>query len=773
MAHIYWVGSRESDIKNTSDIFHGSITLFGTDSRSLTCRKNLRIDNNAASVERDSFIAENIADVAENDAEAKFCFYDPAWAYEIDGLAKYLDRFICLNSKDKYELFNNKINFYKNLNNVVPLLYKGVLTADKCSYENLRAILGGKRGTRYVVQVPVSNGGNGTYCINSRNSKRVLERLEADKEYLVSEYYENSVPVNVHFVITDKEDILFPGSVQIIRNEQDRLIYRGADFATYKRIPKESREQFEEYARRVAEYVRKTGYRGICGIDGTIVGDQVYIVEFNPRFQGSTAVLNKALAENGLPSVQEINIAAFNGKDIISQKELAELNVNYSSYAFVNSENQIFGNNILKNCANEPFIEAVDSDGYDPSVKIDKNIYMYRILIKGNITSINADGGVYIHENVVEPDIELYRKTRKKDRLAVKITLMTLGVKLTDEAREHLLATGGIRPGNNNAIDMNVLQMVVNAPCDIKFISFTPYIIKLNTQKKLELFYYGKFLTGIQLYHLDPLGSKVTSRGVPYGTVAYLSTDRLRVHMTNECIFKKDKIACKFCNIVPCKDPISLDDIKEVVYDYVANSPAVRHFLVGGQSMDQANGMRTITKITRIIRSVTKDKKIYVMALPYDEKSIKALVDAGINEIACNIEIFDPKLAKQYMPGKGSIPRSTYYRVLSYATTLLPEVGSVRAMLIYGLEPEKSFLAGIRKITRLGIQPIISIFRPLPDTPLENMMAPPLADVYKLYHKAEAICERNGLRLGPACVYCQNNTLSLPDRYEDLTLGEI
>lgn len=773
MANLYWVGSRESDIKHTSDLFYGSITLYGTGNRSLTCRKNLRIDNNAASAERDSFVAENIAEVVEQDADAQFCFYDPAWSYEIDGLEKYSDRFICLNSGDCYKRFNNKIKFYESLRNVVPLLYKGVLTADRCGYDNLQTVLGGKKGTKYIVQAPVSNGGNGTFCVSSRNSKRVSARLETDKEYLVSEYFENSVPVNIHFVITDKEEIKFPGSVQIIRNEHDKLIYRGADFANYKRIPNELREKFEEYARKVAEYVRKTGYMGICGIDGMIVGDRVYVVEFNPRFQGSTAVLNKALVENGLPSMQEINIAAFNGKSIISRDALADLSVNYSAYTFVNSENQIFGNHILKNCGNEPYIEAVDTDGYSPSDKIDKNIYMYRILIKGNITSINADGGVYINENVVEPDIDLYKKTCKKDKLAVKITLMTLGVKLTDEAREHLLANGGIRPGNNNAIDMNVLQMVVNAPCDIKFIAFTPYTIKLNAQKKLELFYYDKFLADIQLYRLDPLGSKITSRGVPYGTVAYLSTDRLRVHMTNECIFKKDEIACKFCNIVPCKDPISLDDIKEVVYDYVANSPAVKHFLVGGQSMDQVSGMRTITEIARIIRSVTKDKKIYVMALPYDEKSMKALVDAGINEIACNIEIFDPKLAKQYMPGKGSIPRSTYYRVLSYATSLLPEAGSVRAMLIYGLEPEKSFLAGIRKITRLGIQPIISIFRPLPDTPLENLMAPPLADVYKLYHKAEAICERNGLRLGPACIYCQNNTLSLPDHYEDLTLGEI
>lgn len=770
MANIYWVGSRESDISHSSNLFCGSITLFGSRERSLTVQKNLRIDNNCASAERDKFILENIADVAANDRNAQFCFYDPVWAYEIEGLEMYRDRFICLNSREIYERLGDKITFYKDLKDIVPMGKKYVLKGGKCSYDELCKHFKVKKG-KFIVQAPVSNGGNGTYCVDKKNSARIMGQLDKNQNYLVSEYYEKNVPVNIHFAVTESEEIMFPGSVQILRNENDKLIYRGADYCTYQTIGAETRAKFEEYARRVAQFIREIGYRGVCGIDGIIVGGEVMIVELNPRFQGSTAVLNKALEERGLPSVQHIHIAAFENKSIVSEEQLLNCNVNYSTYAFINSESQKFGNNIFYNASKDDCIAQVDADGYDPESQIDKNIYMFKLLLHGNITCLNKDGGVYIHENVVEPHIDLYKKVLRKDRLAVKITLMTLGVKLADDTREYLLANGGIRPGNNNAVDMNVLQMVVNAPCDIKFIEFTPYTIKLNSDKKLELYYYGSYLTDVALYPLDKIGNKVTSRGVPYGTVAYLSTDRLRVHMTNECIFKRKNIGCRFCNIVPCADPISLDDIREVVYDYVKNSPAVKHFLVGGQSMNQEEGMRTITEIVRIIRSATKEKRIYVMALPYDEESIKALVDAGMNELACNIEVFDADLAKEYMPGKGAIPRSTYYRVLSYAHKLLPEPGSVRAMLIYGLESEKSFIEGVRKITALGIQPIISIFRPLPNTPLENLVAPPLMDVYHLYKKTEAICERNGLRLGPACVYCQNNTLSLPKKFEDLTLG--
>ncbi len=759
MENLYWVGSRKSDIIDTGDLFRDCIALYGDSRYCLTEQAKIRIDNNTGSAERDAFILSNIESIVRSDPSARFCFYDPSWAYEIRGLEAYRNRFVCLNRADLYEKFNNKIAFYEMVRGIVPTFYRGVFKGAECSYGELCERFRCKRGS-FIVQEPISNGGHGTYRLNGRNKLRIAAKLDPQGRYLVSEYYADSVPVNMHMIVTDCGPVLLPGSVQILRPEHDRLIYRGADYDTYRRIGQPLREEFAEYVRKIGETVCREGYRGVCGVDGLIVNGKVYFVEFNPRFQGSTAVLNRALSEQGRPSVQKLNLAAFRGETIPGDVDIP---VPYSTYSYVSACGRVFGNHILKNANGEERIAQIDRDGYTATERMAKGLYMFRVTLHGNITSINEDGGLFYHEHIVEPNERLYRKVLKLDRLAVKISLMSLGVKLTERARTYLLNNGGIRPGNNNAVDMDVLNMVVNAPCDISYIALTPFTIDLSADNELLLSYYGKYLTEVKLYPLDPLGAKKTSRGVPYDTVAYLSTDRLRVHMTNECIYKRKNIGCKFCNIVPCADPISLEDVREVVNDYVAHSPAVKHFLIGGQSMDQKSGMEAITQIAHIIRRATKEKRIYVMALPYDEASIKSLVDAGIDELACNIEIFDKDLALKYMPGKGAIPRTTYYRVLSYAHTLLPEPGSVRAMLIYGLEPRKSFIKGIAKLVELGIQPIISVFRPLPNTPLEHLMAPPLMSVYDLYLKAEALCEKFGLRLGPACVFCQNNTLSLPE----------
>ena len=772
MANLYWVGSRKSDIADTGDLFDGCIVLYGDNENavSLSC-SGIRVDNNGASAARDEFVLSAIKETVARDNLARFCFYDPSWVYEIPGIAEYSDRIICKNSAELYKIVSNKIAFAENLPENINRLYRNVVNAADISYAKCRKMFGISDGkaARFIVQKPVSNGGVGTYLLDGKNSTRVCKKLVDSEKYLLSEYAEHNIPVNLHVIITDFAPVVLPGSIQILRSESDRLIYRGADYAAYKTVPCGLRKKAENIAVQVAEYAKGLGYRGVCGVDIIIVGDEAYFVEFNGRFQGSTAVLDKAFADQGLPCVAALNIAAFDDKDIPQAEALHNADVDYSSYTYLKSKTDLFGNYILQNASVEPLIARIDRDGYElaQGKALNELIYMFRILLRGNIVALNEDGGTFIHENISEPNYMLYKKTVKKDLLAVKITLMTLGVKISSATEKYLLENGGIRPGNNNAVDMNVLGMVVNAPRDIKFIATSPYVIDINKDNKLELYYYNKFMVEVNLYPLDPIGLKTTSRGVPYGTVAYLSTDRLRVHMTNECIFKRQNVGCKFCNIVPCKDPISLDDVREVVNDYVANSPAVDHFLVGGQSMEQAAGLRTITEITRIIRKATKDKRIYVMALPYDEKTVKELVDAGINELACNIEIFDSELAVKYMPGKGRINRDVYYRVLSYARTLLREPGAVRAMLIVGLEPHKSFMDGIKKLAKLGIQPIISIFRPLPDTPLENLIAPPLEYVYKLYYQAEKICNKYGLHLGPTCAYCQNNTLSLPDKLLD------
>ncbi|KAI4449616.1 hypothetical protein C823_004145 [Eubacterium plexicaudatum ASF492] len=64
------------------------------------------------------------------------------------------------------------------------------------------------------------------------------------------------------------------------------------------------------------------------------------------------------------------------------------------------------------------------------------------------------------------------------------------------------------------------------------------------------------------------------------------------------------------------------------------------------------------------------------MCLPPSEKSVlKEYKNAGVNEVAYNIEIWDREIAKKIMPGKGTIPLEHYMEILKESTKLWGHLG--------------------------------------------------------------------------------------------------
>ena len=144
---------------------------------------------------------------------------------------------------------------------------------------------------------------------------------------------------------------------------------------------------------------------------------------------------------------------------------------------------------------------------------------------------------------------------------------------------------------------------------------------------------------------------------------------------------------------------------------------------------------------------------------PQDLETLREFKDAGVTELAMNLEIWDAGLARHWMPGKGLIPRERYLDALEFASELWGRTGSVRSAFVVGLEPEDSLLEGIRRVCQAGAAPILSIFRPIPGTAGNIIVPPENHQLLSVYEKAVSICQEYGLAPGPACVPCQNNTL--------------
>lgn len=152
---------------------------------------------------------------------------------------------------------------------------------------------------------------------------------------------------------------------------------------------------------------------------------------------------------------------------------------------------------------------------------------------------------------------------------------------------------------------------------------------------------------------------------------------------------------------------------------------------------------------------------------PSDSVFLDELYKCGLNEVGMNIEIWNRSLAKKLMPGKGSIPLRRYLGALEHAVSIWGSAGAVRSILIAGLEPLESTLKGVEELAKRHVMPILSPFRPVPNTPAENHSMLDGETMFRLWVEAQDICENHGMTLGPLCVCCQNNTISAPlgDKY--------
>jgi hypothetical protein len=747
-------------------------------------RHTERVDYNIDNKEHNKFFRDKIYEVHENDPDALFYLYNGNAFGFVGGLDEIKDYFICLNDPKKMEDFNDKNFFHRTFDKNIDLLQILPGNNQDSDYRTLCTQFS-KTGTktRFIIQAPVASGGSGTYILDSENGEEIRTRLTPEKQYLRSIYQENNVSVNIHAVIFQDDIILTPGSIQIMREDDNRLMYRGADFVTYREISKENRDKFEKDSLLLCQELQKLGYRGVCGIDAIIFNGEVRLLEFNNRFQSSTGLINYAFKDNKLRSIQEINIDAFNpdyklGPD---DKRIHDIDVNYSNYTYIYNGTNEHAEHIINSQYKEKDLYKIELDGFVAKQKEYIAVsYLYRAVFKTNITWISPDGTIYIHENVCDPYKDMRDKIKFpdiRDLLALKIALMTQGVVIDESALNHLEKNGGIRPATNEAVDIkwqtnrendeDKKYIVVNAPLRTKFVALSPFSIVLDESEKTWLEYYGEKIVEISIYPKDELSERTTSaNNIPYSEIAYLSTDRLRVHHTNQCLFKREGASCQFCDLVMDENrkDIPLEDIQEVVDEYCKHYSdlELRHFLVGGQSAEDDVARDKVVKIIEILRNTAPTKKIYAMVLPYDLDAIIMMRDAGLDELAFNIELFDDKLAEKYMPGKSRIKRDDYFDALINATCCLINPEQVRSMVIVGLEPIESTINGIKKLAEAGVQPMLSVFRPLSSTKLKDVVPPPMRRLYELFHLATNICKENRLSLGPKCSYCQNNTLSLP-----------
>ncbi len=748
MRYLVWVGPRDSDIQ-FSKSFNESICYFSY-KNSISCREAHVYGKKFL-----DYIENRMSYTLQFHPEANFIFYNPKIAYQLN--AEIRKHVLCLNQKYILDLLSDKIYMRYWLGNYVPVLSSILQDSSYLSFEELESKLG--ISNAYIVQKNKSSGGFGTFYISKDNHMLELLCEMYNELFIVSPYIENAISINVNAIVGKKQICSFPMSLQIIEKKENRLIYHGADFISVQNLPSDIQDKIQNYLNIILDHIQSLGYRGIIGIDFIVKNNNVYFQEINPRYQASSFLIDAFLTQHGYPDLTKMNMELFYAQDRVDL-DIQNISVNYSFYKYFYEEGTKHLYYIEKLAKNNSFVSHICLDGWKSDINVEKDAYCYAIVFSTNITSLNFDGCYNLYSNITGE--EEYLKENKFTQIELKIALLNQGCIITKDAVRFLNSQGVIKRAVFSSIDFQLSNgLYINAPVNLKFTDFSPFKICINSDNQLELHYYDRVISNIKIEMQADWNDLLTKNNVPYSTIAYLSTDRLRLKHEVVCDMKKEGKGCAFCSVSTSRKDFDIDDLKEVIMNLLPN-PEFRHILIGGGSGNPHMESEKIIDISKFIRTINPEIPIYLMSLPpFETEVLKKYKKAGINEIAFNIEIWDRVLAQKIMPGKGQILLETYLSILKAATKLWGTTGNVRTALIVGLNNSETLLEGIQILCKNGIQPMLSVFRPMKNTKLESFVPPSNKELLSIFEKAENICKQYNLKLGPTCDACKNNMLAI------------
>ena len=212
------------------------------------------------------------------------------------------------------EKLNNKFETRELLKDIVPMLKYYMVKGIDFKYNDFNKI-----APELVIQLPVGSGGSKTFFCNQANSKQVETILLKDELYSVSAYKKDNIPYNIHCLIGKNQIEILPPSQQELEII-DKIEYIGSNYDIT--IPTEIKNKLIKYSYNICEKLQSLGYLGVLGIDYIYTNNELYFIEINPRFQGSTRQIDKLLIESNLPSIFEYNYNLFLGKEMPTTKKI-------------------------------------------------------------------------------------------------------------------------------------------------------------------------------------------------------------------------------------------------------------------------------------------------------------------------------------------------------------------------------------------------------------------------------------------------------------------
>lgn len=357
----------------------------------------------------------------------------------------------------------------------------------------------------------------------------------------------------------------------------------------------------------------------------------------------------------------------------------------------------------------------------------------------------------------------------------LKAECLSSGIQVTDRAIDalggasritvHEYATTG---GLGFELDRRVF---LNAAFDDWYCKDSPAVFDLAVDGSFVVQHQGVEFAVRNVFRLPGYLGDVDAAGHRIDEVAMSHFDRVRVSPLVGCAYD-----CHFCDLPGRIVRRGLDRILPALEVASADKQLpVRHLLISGGTPGQRDLQwfeQVCVGVARRAVELGLEVDVMMSAQPDVRRLIDRLVDAGVSGFSINLELYGEESSARFIRQKQRRSLPYFEETVRYAVERLGRSGSVRSLIIAGLEDPGDTILGIEYLASLGCDPVISPFRPARGTRLTHHAPPDSEVLLEVLTAARAVVRDHGVALGPRCIPCQHNTLSFPWdlRAEDQTV---
>ncbi|HZU67593.1 MAG TPA: radical SAM protein [Ktedonobacteraceae bacterium] len=191
------------------------------------------------------------------------------------------------------------------------------------------------------------------------------------------------------------------------------------------------------------------------------------------------------------------------------------------------------------------------------------------------------------------------------------------------------------------------------------------------------------------------------------------------------CYYFNEGHECKFCSLkpnrssqqifVPTISPSLAASVLEIALETDADL-LKQIMLVGGNLSDYDRGFQRHLRIAvaldkkQSLLGIAHPLQTHIATMPSNDFGLFAAFEGLNARVTMNLEVFDEHLFEVICPGKTQLyGRRRLLEALERAASVISGK-RVHSILIAGLEPAESTIAGIRYLAEMGVTPIINVF---------------------------------------------------------------